>query len=167
MKHCKLIACRHVGGRTFICDPRGNGLWIPRLRAPRYAGDFETEVVRSLCRRSWPQYDSYGIRFMLQQCVGDFFPSTSSGHSCAVHDCISLLLGSRERYDKEFSKVPATFYLSEGWTNKKVIPIPLIYEIVSAMEKIWQWSLIKCFMQLSTCSLYPYHGSGAGRYRLQ
>jgi len=32
-----------------------------------------------------------------------------------VDDCISLFLGSREEYLKEFQKDPATYYLCKGW----------------------------------------------------
>ncbi len=32
-----------------------------------------------------------------------------------AHDCIALLLGSRERYTEEFFKQPGTIYLSRGW----------------------------------------------------
>jgi len=32
-----------------------------------------------------------------------------------VDDCISLFLGSRERYIEEFRKDPATYYLCRGW----------------------------------------------------
>lgn len=34
-----------------------------------------------------------------------------------VHDCISLLLGSRERYQEEFARHPGTIYLSKGWID--------------------------------------------------
>lgn len=40
-----------------------------------------------------------------------------------VHDCISLLLGSRECYDQEFKKCPGTYYLSKGWIDQKADPI--------------------------------------------
>ena len=40
-----------------------------------------------------------------------------------VHDCISLLLGSRELYDREFGKCPGTYYLSKGWIDQKGDPI--------------------------------------------
>lgn len=39
-----------------------------------------------------------------------------------VHDCISLLLGSRERYEKEFGSDPGTYYLSKGWIDQKADP---------------------------------------------
>ncbi len=38
-----------------------------------------------------------------------------------VHDCISLLLGSRARYEDEFERHPGTFYLSNGWIKQKPI----------------------------------------------
>ncbi len=39
-----------------------------------------------------------------------------------VHDCISLLLGSRERYETEFGTDPGTYYLSKGWIDQKADP---------------------------------------------
>lgn len=39
-----------------------------------------------------------------------------------VHDCISLLLGSREIYEKEFGADPGTYYLSKGWIDQKADP---------------------------------------------
>jgi len=32
-----------------------------------------------------------------------------------VHDCISLLLGSNARYQREFGEHPGTYYFSSGW----------------------------------------------------
>jgi len=39
-----------------------------------------------------------------------------------VHDCISLLLGSRDRYEEEFGADPGTYYLSKGWIDQKADP---------------------------------------------
>lgn len=39
-----------------------------------------------------------------------------------VHDCISLLLGSREKYEEEFGADPGTYYLSKGWIDQKADP---------------------------------------------
>lgn len=39
-----------------------------------------------------------------------------------VHDCISLLMGAREIYDREFAKAPATFYVSKGWVDQGAEP---------------------------------------------
>ncbi|MCE5323542.1 DUF1638 domain-containing protein [bacterium] len=36
-----------------------------------------------------------------------------------AHDCITLFLGSRERYNKEFAAHPGTYYYSPGWIDFK------------------------------------------------
>jgi hypothetical protein len=44
-----------------------------------------------------------------------------------VHDCITLFLGSRERYFEEHQKEPGTYYLTRGWIEEKKSPLG-IYE---------------------------------------
>jgi hypothetical protein len=44
-----------------------------------------------------------------------------------VHDCITLFLGSRERYFAEHEKEPGTYYLTRGWIDEKKSPLG-IYE---------------------------------------
>jgi hypothetical protein len=39
-----------------------------------------------------------------------------------AHDCITLLLGSRTRYDKYFQANPGTFYRSPGWLERDSDP---------------------------------------------
>lgn len=39
-----------------------------------------------------------------------------------AHDCITLLLGSRERYEQHFNGNPATFYRSPGWIERDSDP---------------------------------------------
>ena len=39
-----------------------------------------------------------------------------------VHDCLTLFLGSRAEYRRQFSAHPGTFYLTAGWYQKKVAP---------------------------------------------
>lgn len=36
-----------------------------------------------------------------------------------AHDCITLFLGSRDRYAEEFSKNPGTYYYSAGWVERR------------------------------------------------
>lgn len=36
-----------------------------------------------------------------------------------AHDCITLLLGSHERYQREFDEHPGTYYYSPGWIERK------------------------------------------------
>ncbi|MHC4255436.1 MAG: DUF1638 domain-containing protein [Planctomycetota bacterium] len=35
-----------------------------------------------------------------------------------AHDCITLLLGSKEKYNEYFKKNPGTFYMSVGWVER-------------------------------------------------
>ena len=39
-----------------------------------------------------------------------------------AHDCITLLLGSRERYEAHFAAHPGTFYKSPGWIERDSDP---------------------------------------------
>jgi len=36
-----------------------------------------------------------------------------------AHDCITMFLGSKERYAKKFSESPGTYYFSSGWIERK------------------------------------------------
>ncbi len=40
-----------------------------------------------------------------------------------VHDCISLFLGSHERYMEEQTKEPGTYYLTKGWIEEGKSPL--------------------------------------------
>lgn len=40
-----------------------------------------------------------------------------------VHDCISILMGARQIYDREFEKCPGSIYLSKGWIDQGAEPL--------------------------------------------
>lgn len=42
-----------------------------------------------------------------------------------VHDCITLYLGSREKYQKIFSEQPGTYYLTPNWIDNRKDPLGL------------------------------------------
>jgi hypothetical protein len=46
-----------------------------------------------------------------------------------IHDCIALLLGSRQRYLEEFFKKPGAYYLSYGWIFYGKTPHSQYHEI--------------------------------------
>lgn len=52
-----------------------------------------------------------------------------------VHDCISILLGSRSIYDKEFADFPATYYLSKGWIDQKAGPLDSYREYLEKYDE--------------------------------
>jgi hypothetical protein len=39
-----------------------------------------------------------------------------------VHDCLTLFLGSRAEYRRQFERHPGTFYITAGWYEHKVAP---------------------------------------------
>ena len=39
-----------------------------------------------------------------------------------VHDCITLFLGGKQAYKKQFKKYPGTFYLTAGWIEEGIEP---------------------------------------------
>jgi len=43
-----------------------------------------------------------------------------------VHDCITLYLGNRETYKKEFNQKPGTYYLTSGWINNQTDPLGMM-----------------------------------------
>jgi len=45
-----------------------------------------------------------------------------------VHDCITLFLGSRERYLEEHGKEPGTYYLTKGWIEEGKSPLGIYRE---------------------------------------
>jgi hypothetical protein len=46
-------------------------------------------------------------------------------------DCIAILLGSRERYYREFEAVPGTYYLSKGWLESGSHPLKEYHEYIA------------------------------------
>ena len=45
-----------------------------------------------------------------------------------VHDCISLFLGSHEKYMAEQTKEPGTYYLTKGWIDEGKSPLGTLEE---------------------------------------
>ena len=45
-----------------------------------------------------------------------------------VHDCITLFLGSNERYLEEHGREPGTYYLTRGWIEEKKSPLGIFEE---------------------------------------
>lgn len=45
-----------------------------------------------------------------------------------AHDCISLFLGSLEKYAEEHGKEPGTYYLTKGWIDEGKSPLGILEE---------------------------------------
>lgn len=47
-----------------------------------------------------------------------------------AHDCITLLLGSKEKYKTIFEKNPGTYWFSSGWIERAWQPSELKYKVL-------------------------------------
>lgn len=47
-----------------------------------------------------------------------------------AHDCITLLMGSKEKYKRNFEKYPGTYWFSNGWIERGWQPSELKYEAI-------------------------------------
>lgn len=43
-----------------------------------------------------------------------------------AHDCISLFMGSREEYNKQFQQNPGTYYITPGWIKEQKDPLGIL-----------------------------------------
>ena len=43
-----------------------------------------------------------------------------------AHDCITLFLGSREKYNKLFKQSPGTYYITPGWIKEEKDPLGML-----------------------------------------
>ena len=53
-----------------------------------------------------------------------------------AHDCITLLLGSRARYDGAFGAEPGTYFLSPGWLERDHTNLPAPAGLVSTKDRL-------------------------------
>ncbi|MDQ7095120.1 DUF1638 domain-containing protein [Desulfosporosinus sp. PR] len=71
-------------------------------------------------------YDHDTLLFGYGLCSNGVVNLNSERHTLViprVHDCISILMGAREIYDKEFEQFPASIYLSKGWIDQGAEPL--------------------------------------------
>jgi hypothetical protein len=75
---------------------------------------------------------SYGL------CSNGIVGVKSKSHSIViprVHDCITLFLGSWDKYMEEHKKEPGTYYLTKGWIDEGKSPIGIYKEYCQRYDK--------------------------------
>jgi hypothetical protein len=59
-----------------------------------------------------------------------------------IHDCISLFLGSGERYLEEHRKEPGTYYLTRGWIEEGKSPLGIFEEYCQRFKReMAEWAI--------------------------
>jgi hypothetical protein len=86
----------------------------------------------------------------------------------AIHDCISLFLGSGERYYKEFRKESGTFFLSPGWIDGGETPLSLYEEYKTKYEAdTAKWMIEEQFKDYKRVVLIDTKISPIDEYRVE
>ncbi len=55
-----------------------------------------------------------------------------------VHDCLTLFLGSRDEYRRQFKRHPGTYYLTPGWYQKQPARSSVSRTVGSATTPAWR-----------------------------
>lgn len=83
-------------------------------------------------------------------------------------DCIALLLGSYEAYQRESAAVPGTYYLSRGWLESECHPLREFEEYVEKYgPKDAAWILDMQYQHYERLLLVAHNQSDLDRYRPQ
>ncbi|WP_227764210.1 DUF1638 domain-containing protein [Zhaonella formicivorans] len=119
---CKIFACKTMEDEVLAVKP-------PELECEflEYAlHRVPTKLTRELQQRIDAAQEFDTLLFGYGLCSNGTAHLRSPKHTLVVpktHDCISLLLGSRAAYDREFEQFPATIYLSKGWIDQEAEPL--------------------------------------------
>jgi hypothetical protein len=83
-----------------------------------------------------------------------------------VDDCIALLLGSRQAYLRQFSAVPGTYYLSEGWLESGSHPLSEYEEYAEKYgPEDAMWILDQQYQQYERLALVAPSRAGLEKHR--
>ncbi len=125
----KLICCKTMMDEIEAMKPAGMAVDYVEYALHRRPDDLRQELQR----RIDDEKDADTMVFVYGLCSKGLSGLKSGDKTLViprVHDCISLLLGSRERYDQEFGADPGTYYLSKGWIDQKADPYQEYLECV-------------------------------------
>jgi hypothetical protein len=83
-----------------------------------------------------------------------------------AHDCLALLLGSRDRFQQYFEANPGTFYKSPGWIEKDTDPNDNPASITARMRLIRdRRELAECYGEENADFIAPLTGDWLRHYR--
>ena len=118
----KVIACEVLFRE--ICDCAARARSIIDLVFVRRGLHDNPDVLRATLQKMIAETDEAqdeAIVFGYGLCSNGLAGLRAEGIPLVIpraHDCITLLLGSREAYDRIFSARPGTFYYSGGWIER-------------------------------------------------
>ena len=125
-KRYKLITCEILFREVCFCASKCNNI-IDIIFMPKGLHDIGKCKMSEKLQAEIDKVDDKKYDAILL-CYGLCNNGTQGLHSKLpliipkAHDCITLLLGSKNRYDKYFNENPGTFYKSSGWIERDCNP---------------------------------------------
>lgn len=117
--HCKVIACEVLSRELYHCAARScNTLDIDLMTQGLHDNSDTCRVTlqEQIDALDAKRFDAVLLGYGL--CNNGLAGVRARGVQVVIpraHDCITFLLGSRERYAEEFFGHPGTYYFSSGW----------------------------------------------------
>jgi hypothetical protein len=117
--HLKVIACEVMARELFHCAARARNTLDIELCPQGFHDNAEicrTELQGRINATDPEQFQAILLGYFL--CSNSTVGVAAGGLPLVIprgHDCITMLLGSRERYAALFEQRPGTYYFSSGW----------------------------------------------------
>ncbi len=127
-KKSLVIACAIMKDELTHVQPEGGSFIFLEQSLHRTPQKMKEAIQREIDKAAGWEGDSIILSYGL--CSNGIVGTRANHHSIIiprVHDCITLFLGSNERYLEEHGKEPGTYYLTKGWIEEKKSPLG-IYE---------------------------------------
>jgi hypothetical protein len=124
----KLVACEVIFREVCLCSARGRSIvdFVSLRRGLHSNADTLRETVQAAIDDTDEEVcDAVALGYGL--CSNGIADLRAGGIPLVVpraHDCITLLLGSKEAYERRFTGRPGTFYYSGGWIERMDDAVP-------------------------------------------
>ena len=107
-------ACFCIARSRNIIDPVFMGKGLHNLTDGKMRGNLQSEIDKVDAK----SYDAILLGYGLCNNGTRHLHASIPLVIPKAHDCISLLLGSKEKYQEYFDKNPGTYYFSPGWIER-------------------------------------------------
>lgn len=123
LKRFRLIGCEVLQREFFFCAAKAKTVIDIEFCSQGYhdleCSDMCSRLQEKIDKAEGKGYDAILLGFAL--CSNGILGLTAGKTPIVIpraHDCITLLLGSKERYSQLFFSNPGTYYLSSGWIER-------------------------------------------------
>jgi hypothetical protein len=148
-KHYKLIACEIMFREICYCAAQSRNIidiqFMPKGLHDLGEAKMKAELQAAIAQVDTAKYDAILLGYGL---CNNGIRGLHAGLTMVIpraHDCITLLVGSKEKYYNYFEKNPGTFFKSPGWVERDVSPNDSEQSVTSqlGMNKTYQEYLEK------------------------